>query len=181
MRHVLLIMSMLAVLGAGVADPVTPNPATQDPVSPETKAAALGLVRLMGTEQQMLQMIELMKPIVVASLAQKIPGPDGQKMVDEIIMPELRQHIGGLLDLVADAYTKHFSPPEIEEMRAFYETPIGQKMVRERSVMLSESQQMGVVWARSILPEIFRNHADELAAIASRAQQRSANPASPPR
>ncbi len=181
MRRIWLLISMLVVLGAGVADPVTPTPAIGDAVSPETKAAALVLVRLMGTEQQMLQMIDLMKPIIVASLVQKVPGPDGQKMVDEIIMPELKQHIGGLLDLVAESYTKHFSAPEIEEMRAFYETPIGQKMVRERGIMLSESQQMGAVWARSILPEIFRNHADELAAIVSRAQQRSANPASPPR
>jgi uncharacterized protein len=181
MRLILLLVSMLAVFGTGVAQQATPPGGTGEAVDPETKAAALSLVKLMGTEQQMLQMIDLMKPAIAAPLLQKVPGPDGQKMVDEIIVPEMKQHIGGLLELVAESYTKHFTAAEIAEMRAFYETPIGQKMVRERGTMMGESQQMGAIWARSILPEVFRNHADELAAIVGRAQQRSAAPVAPPR
>jgi hypothetical protein len=176
MRGILLLFAMLALLGAGAPDNAGP-PA--DTISPETKASAVRLLHLMGMDQQMLQVIELMRPVIAAPILAKVPGPDGQKMVDEIIMPELRQHIGGLLDMVADSYTKHFSAEEISELRAFYETPLGQKMVRERPAMMTESQQMGVAWARGILPEVLRDHADELAGIISRAQQKPVSPAAP--
>jgi hypothetical protein len=176
MHRIFLLFAMLALLGAGPPETVGPS---ADTVNPETKAAALRLLQLMGTDQQMLQVIEMMRPIIAAPILAKVPGPDGQKMVDEIIMPELRQHIGGLLDLVADSYTKHFSAEEISELRTFYETPIGQKMVRERPAMMTETQQMGVIWARGILPEVLRDHADELAGIINRAQQKQVSPAAP--
>jgi hypothetical protein len=52
-------------------------------------------------------------------------------------------------------------------------------MVRERPAMLAESQQMGATWARGILPEVLRDHADELAGIINRAQQKPVNPTAP--
>jgi hypothetical protein len=177
MRAILLILVLLALPAAAPDN----GPPAVVAVDPETKSAVLSLLRLMGTEEKMARMINIMKPGVTAIISQKLPGPDAQKLVDEIILPEMRAHLGSLLDMIADAYAEHFTLAEISEIRAFFETPIGHKWLDEQESLSTGTQKLGTIWAQRVLPEILRNHADELAAMASRAQQRSVNPGSPPR
>jgi hypothetical protein len=179
-RGTFLVFSLLITLGAGPGEPSPPVAVTS-----ADRETALSLLKLTGAEAQMIRMIEAMKPGVAAMILLKVPGPDGQKLVEDILMPELRNHIGGLTATIAEAYVKHFTAAEMAEMLNFYAGPIGRKMVAEQAAIAGESQQIGAAWVQSILPVIFREHADELAAISMRAQQRTANPPSadpfPPR
>jgi hypothetical protein len=51
-----------------------------------------------------------------------------------------------LTNLVVPIYANHFTDDEIKELIKFYESPIGQKLVREQPPMMRESMQVGQQW-----------------------------------
>jgi len=54
-------------------------------------------------------------------------------------------------------YDKHFSAAEIKEMIRFYETPLGQKVLKEMPVVTAELQQMGQAWGAKFFPRIAKS------------------------
>jgi len=86
------------------------------------------------------------------------PGEYRAKLVDLFVAkyksklnPEERK------ERAIPVYDKHFSAAEIKEMIRFYETPLGQKVLKEMPVVTAELQQMGQAWGAKFFPRIAKS------------------------
>jgi hypothetical protein len=54
------------------------------------------------------------------------------------------------VDMVVPIYDRHFSETEIDELVAFYSSPIGKKAVQELPAIMSESMAVGQIWGQEV-------------------------------
>ena len=59
-----------------------------------------------------------------------------------------------LYSVLAPIYEKHFNLIELNQLVNFYESPLGQKLVRISPQLLTESLDLGQEWGMSLVPEI---------------------------
>jgi hypothetical protein len=55
-----------------------------------------------------------------------------------------------LIDLIVPIYARHFSDDEVKQLIAFYDSPIGKKLVQEQPLIAKESFQAGQQWGQKI-------------------------------
>ncbi len=61
----------------------------------------------------------------------------------------------GLIDLVVPIYDKHFTHEDIKGLLAFYESPVGQKLIEKLPVITQESMAAGEIWGEEIGQKVF--------------------------
>ena len=111
---------------------------------------------------------ELMDLMRTEDLAQQIIGPTMEQVADifthanpeqghlikyllkKHVVPEMEGRIPEFVGLSARLYAEHFTAAELEEMIAFYETPLGQKMIDKLPVLQQQSAQLGGLWAERV-------------------------------
>lgn len=59
-----------------------------------------------------------------------------------------------LYSVLYPVYEKHFNIFELNQLVTFYQSPLGQKLVRVSPQLLSESMALGQEWGLSLVPEI---------------------------
>jgi hypothetical protein len=64
-------------------------------------------------------------------------------------------------DAIVAIYAKHFSMEDIQGLTKFYESPLGQKLVKEMPAVVQESQQTGVEMDEAAALSILRGMQDE--------------------
>jgi hypothetical protein len=117
-----------------------PTPAKIDPAK---EADIRRLLELSGTQQMMLQtvsqMATTMKPLMTNALP---PGDYREKLVELFFAKFLSKDLTtGVLDLTVPLYAKYFTDAEIGELIAFYQSPVGRKLVSVNPQLLSDVQQ----------------------------------------
>ena len=74
--------------------------------------------------------------------------------VDEAILPLLREHYDGLVDIQAKSYAQALSNDDLTAILAFYNTKAGQDLVRAQPA-LTQARLTGVTqWIGALQPEI---------------------------
>ena len=61
---------------------------------------------------------------------------------------------GTMIDLVVPIYAKHLTHEDVEGMLAFYESPLGQKLIAVTPVITQESMEAGQQWGMEIAQRI---------------------------
>lgn len=61
---------------------------------------------------------------------------------------------GSLLDELVPIYARHFTHQDVRNMIAFYETPLGRKMLEVTPRIMQESMQLGQQWALRVMPGV---------------------------
>lgn len=101
-----------------------------------------------ATSRQMFQMLQasnseiperalpIMEKELVALLSAKMVAP------------------GGLVEKVVPVYHKYFTHKEIQELLAFYASPVGKKTIQVLPSVINESMMLGQQWGQSLGPEI---------------------------
>jgi len=59
-----------------------------------------------------------------------------------------------LYSVLYPVYAKHFNIVELSQLVEFYQSPLGQKLVRVSPQLLTESLSLGREWGLSLVPEI---------------------------
>jgi uncharacterized protein len=119
-------------------------------MSPEEEAAKVAdirhLLELTGTRE----MVEQMKSSMMEQFRKNAPGipPD---MFSEI-MAELKAD--ELMDSMITVYSKHFTREDIKQMIAFYQSPFGQKVLREMPQIILESNEVGTRWGEGVVTRV---------------------------
>jgi hypothetical protein len=72
--------------------------------------------------------------------------------IDKEFSHDLRS--GGLIEVVIAIYDKHFSADEIRQLIAFYESPIGRRLVAEQPLIIQESFAAGMQRGRELMDRI---------------------------
>ncbi|MDT8070792.1 MAG: DUF2059 domain-containing protein [Terriglobia bacterium] len=104
------------------------------------------LLELTGTRE----MVEQMKSSMMEQFRRNAPGipPD---MFNEI-MAELKAD--DLMDSMIPVYSKHFTGEDIKQMIAFYQSPFGQKVLREMPQIILESNEVGTRWGDGVVTRV---------------------------
>lgn len=67
-----------------------------------------------------------------------------------------------LVQKIIPIYDRHFTEKEIDGLIAFYNTELGAKFISKQSVILSESNQIGLAWSQEIVAKILKKLENEI-------------------
>ena len=111
------------------------------------------LLELTGTRD----MVNGMKSAMKAQFRNNAPEmPD--EMLNEM-MEELKAD--DLLESMIPVYSKHFSGADIKELIAFYQSPFGQKVLREMPQIITESNDVGTRWGEGVIQRVATRWRDQ--------------------
>ncbi len=145
----------LSLIAAVLSLPLMAGPSLAQPApDPQTLALAKQLVqKSAGDRDQVLgsmgrPMIGLMQQMGVTDATK------AQQMVDEAIMPLLREHYDSLVDIQAQSYANTLSAVDLKAILAFYNTPAGEDLIKAQP-QLNQARVAGLTqWIGALQPEI---------------------------
>lgn len=143
----------LALLAAGPAWAEDHTPAA--PVE-DAAAKAADIRRLMeitGAAALGQQVIDQMLP-QFQQMAPEVPAAFWESFRAEI-------DTDALIEALVPIYAKHFTHAEVRELIAFYETPVGRKLVAEQPAIFQESYAIGGEWGRQVAMRVMTKLEDE--------------------
>ncbi len=76
----------------------------------------------------------------------------GSKVPWDAFMAEF--DMNEFIEMVIPIYEKHFTHDEIEQLIAFYESPIGKKLIKVQPQITIESMTAGQEWAKELIERI---------------------------
>ena len=116
--------------------------AQETPTADRKEQVIHEILELTGSAALSRQMMEGLLP----TLKQAVPDvPDS--FWNEF-MAEVDEH--ELVDRMVPVYSKHFTLEELEQLAAFYRSPLGKKLTSETPVLLKESMAIGQEWGTEI-------------------------------
>jgi uncharacterized protein len=74
--------------------------------------------------------------------------------VADIVQKDYDSRLNGLIDETARIYASHFTDGELKDILAFYQTPLGRKMVVEEPKALDESMANAGDWGDKLSEEV---------------------------
>ncbi len=88
--------------------------------------------------------------VLVQSLAQRNKMPEDQvgAIVDQVLMPDLQARQPAFIASVADSYGRAFTPEELQQILAFYQTPVGQKLEGLTPALTQQMVTTGRAWVQ---------------------------------
>lgn len=84
-------------------------------------------------------------------------NPQTMQVIQQQTRAVVQEHIedgDALYSVLAPVYEKHFNLIELNQLVNFYQSPLGQKLVRVSPQLLTESLDLGQQWGLSLVPEI---------------------------
>jgi hypothetical protein len=123
-----------------------------------TGSAKVGPMMASLVAGQILQQMQQQHPEVPARAVEIVRG-----MLDEEFKTAFAAD-GPVMREVGAIWSKHFTADEIRGLIAFYETPLGRKVVDTLPAITQEASQAGVSWAQQHMPDISKKVQDRLRA-----------------
>ncbi len=186
-RPTLATLTMLAGLfaatgGALAQTPPAAPPAPPPPVpaaSPEAHREAAALVEMIGVNKQSQQLIGIMRNQMIQLVMRAGAKPpandptkppelmkpeDAAKIVDELLMPEFAAQQNDLATQIVDVWANNFTLDEIKGMRAFYNTPLGQKLIQTLPAVTQQGMAAGQGWGQRVYQAAIQKNKDALIA-----------------
>ncbi|MCP9199848.1 DUF2059 domain-containing protein [Gramella sp. GC03-9] len=74
----------------------------------------------------------------------------------EAFKKELKASTGELYKKLATVYTDNFSEEELDQILAFYDTPVGEKMVETTPELTKKAMEIGQAWGQELQPLIMK-------------------------
>ena len=100
------------------------------------------LLELTNTAQLAGQITQQMMDSFKAAFA-KVPDATWVELKKELTPNDL-------LTKIAEVYDRHFTHDDIKALIAFYQTPLGAKLLKELPAITQESLEAGQVWGRAM-------------------------------
>jgi uncharacterized protein len=144
----LIMRGMQLVCALVIACNVAALPAAAQDVDPKALEQSRKILELTNTQALGEQVLSMLLPQIVNLVAQANPSKEAEvrQLVDEYFEPSLRESLPELLDECAVVYARHFTVEELNELAAFYATPLGQKLIKTQPQLLVDLNQVGQKW-----------------------------------
>ena len=156
----------VAVIIALVAIAIVKPAAAQAPAakpSPTALLLAKQIVELKGVKQMMdpvaVGVVEKVKSVIMQQNFM------WQKDINEVTVQlhkEFDSRSGELVDSAARAYASHFTEPELKQILAFYQSPVGQKMIVEEPKAIDDSMRDTSAWADDLSVDVMNRMRAEM-------------------
>lgn len=147
-------------LGTGVAR------AQDAPLSAEQMAFATQVVQAIGIQQVADAALGGLRLVLVDSLAarNKQPPEKVQGIVDQILLPDLQAMEPQFIASVATNYAHVFTVPEMQQILAFYQTPVGMKLQSATPGLTQQMVAEGHAWIEQAATQVLQADAGKLSA-----------------
>lgn len=78
--------------------------------------------------------------------------------VQQTFWEEFRKEVNmeDLQNLIVPIYEKYYTEEELTQLIAFYESPLGRKVVQSLPPIMQESMKVGEVWGKAMGERIFK-------------------------
>jgi hypothetical protein len=125
------------------------------------------LLRMTGATQGAEQAVDLILP----SLKHAMP------LVPDTVWQELRFEVRDqdMIELTYQIWDKHFTGQEIRDLIRFYQSPTGQKIIRETPALQQESLAAGQKWGNQLVARMLKRLREKGYQPPSELQQPEAN------
>jgi hypothetical protein len=161
----ILALSLSAACGLAAAAPARADD-TPPPLTADQMQLAMQLVQAIGIQQVADAALNGLKLVLVQSLAanSKQPPEKVEPIVDQVLVPDLRAQEPQFIATVANLYGHAFTVPEMQQILAFYQSPVGQKLQTVTPDLTQQMVQAGHAWISQAGEQVLRADADKLAA-----------------
>jgi uncharacterized protein len=133
------------------AQPTQPQPAP----SPEALAAAHDLMVIVKPEDRFKAMLPMimqnLKPAVVQG------RPEVEQQFDAtlpLLLENAQKRVDDLANTIATIYASNFTPQELRDLIAFYQTPTGKKLLERQTVIAQQSMAAGQELGRAVVRDV---------------------------
>jgi hypothetical protein len=160
LRHAVAVM--IALVAIAVVKPAAAQAPAAKP-SPTSLLLAKQIVELKGVKQMMdpvaIGVVEKVKSVIMQQNFMF------QKDINEVTVQlhkEFDSRSGELVDSAARAYASHFTEAELKQILAFYQSPVGQKMIVEEPKAIEDSMRDASGWADDLSVDVMNRMRAEM-------------------
>ena len=138
--------------------------ATTPPPDPAKVAVATRILEATHATDNMMAVMDTMIAPMVQSIKTQNPSlPDDQiKMISDMLTEELHKLVPQGVALNAQVYASHFTLEELNAIAAFYQTPVGQKIITEQPKIVKEVLPIGMAWGRQAAEQVLTRIVEQL-------------------
>lgn len=160
------IATVTLVIGPSIAH------AYDAPLSTDQMQLATQVVQAIGIQQVADAALDALRLVLVQSLAARNKQPEDKvaTIVDQILVPDLRQLEPQFITTVANSYGHAFTAPEMQQILAFYQTPVGMKLQAETPALTQQMVVSGHAWIEQAATQVLQADAAKLSAQGLSAQ-----------
>jgi uncharacterized protein len=164
MRYAMVVFVALAMIGAAKpAAAQTQAPAAAASVSPGAILLAKQIVEIKDTKA----MFQPMVSGIVEKARQTLMQTNFMwaKDINEVAVMVHKQYdprVNEVVDASARIYASHFTEAELKDILAFYQSPLGRKMIVEEPKTIHESISSAGEWAEKVSDDILASMRTEL-------------------
>ena len=127
------------------AKPIDPAALAQARIVFErSNAGELGLQVARAIEEQQRAALERFNPARVAQINEVV----------DLVRAEYAKYLPALMDAIVTLYAQRFTADELAQVAAFYDTPVGRRMIREMPALLSETMSVAQTMALKATTEV---------------------------
>jgi hypothetical protein len=135
--------------------------------SQHAPADALPVARELITVMRATDQFKLIFPTIMQSLKPAIVQgrPQIEKDIDAmmpVLLEGVNSRINEITDQMAGVYARTFTVDEMHQLIAFYQTPVGQKLLEKLPTLVQESMSIGQAWGRRLATELRDSMVDAL-------------------
>lgn len=135
--------------------------------SQQAPADALPVARELITVMRATDQFKLIFPTIMQSLKPAIVQgrPQIEKDIDAmmpVLLEGVNSRINEITDQMAGVYARTFTVDEMRQLIAFYQTPVGQKLLEKLPTLVQESMSIGQAWGRRLATELRDSMVDAL-------------------
>jgi hypothetical protein len=136
------------------------------PLSADQMALATEVVQAIGIQQVADAALSGLRIVLVTSLSARNNQPTDKVagIVDQILVPDLRALEPQFIATVATSYGRAFTEPEMQQILAFYQTPVGMKLEALTPTLTQQMVSAGHAWIEQAATEVLQADADRLSA-----------------
>ena len=157
---------LLALMASVVLAPIAHADTAPAALTTDQMQLAMQVVQAIGIQQVADSAVDGLKIVLVQSLAANSKqAPDKvEPIVDAVLMPDIKASEPQFVTTVATLYGQAFTVPEMQQILAFYQTPVGQKLQGITPALTHQMVEAGHAWIGQIGEQVLKLDADKLTA-----------------
>jgi hypothetical protein len=144
----------------------TPGVAALTKPSPEAIKEATKLTEMIGVNHQAEQLLAIMRNQMIQLVMRSgnKQQADAAKIVDEVLMPDFTAQAGELSQDIIDVWASNFTVADLKGLEAFYNTPLGKKLIATLPAVTQQGMAAGQAWGQRVYKAAIQKHKDDLIA-----------------
>ncbi len=157
LKHAVRVVGTLLVLSMSL------GPVGAQALSVETATAARELVAIMRLDRQFKEIMPSVTQLLKGMITRG--NPLAERDYDALIprmLEAMTERFSEFAELQAAIYARHFTADELRELIAFYQQPIGQKLVDKMPAITQQGMALGQVFGRQVGEELGKRMVEEL-------------------